>query len=322
MSDPLMAGAEAVSTRPSEVTSPETPPSTQPETKRERSASLWSDAWRDLRRRPIFIISAVLIIVVILMAAFPQLFTSKDPTAADLSKNLDGPNSSAWFGYDIQGYDVYSRTIYGARTSIIVGLLSVIGATLLGGTVGMLAGYYGRWLDALLSRLGDVFFGLPFVLGAIVILSTFASQDLGPAAIVGTVVLTFVALVWPQYARIMRSSVISNKHADYVQAARALGAGPLRIMFRHLLPNCMAPIIVIATISLGAYIGAEATLSYLGIGLRAPVISWGVAIADNKDYLSVAPHALLFPAAFLSITVLSFVMLGDAVRDALDPKLR
>jgi oligopeptide transport system permease protein len=268
----------------------------------------------------------------VLMALVPSLFTSVDPQAQDLHRSLNKPIWGNWFqfgkqgqfGYDIQGRDVYARTIYGARASIVVGLSVVLGNALIGGTIGILAGYAGRWLDSILSRLADVFLGLPFVLGAMIILTTFASPaaEVGPVRIVLLVIVALVTLGWPQFARIMRSSVIATKQSDYVQAARALGARPGRIIFRHLLPNSIAPLIVVATISIGAYIGAEATLSFLGIGLREPVVSWGVMVSAGIGYREVAPHMMLFPGAFLTMTVLGFVMLGDAVRDALDPKLR
>lgn len=287
----------------------------------QRVGGLWSDAWLDLRRRPLFIIAGTVIVLMLVMAAFPGLFTSKDPAAGNLDLSNQGPSSSAWFGYDVQGYDVYARTIYGARYSIIVGVLATLSTTLFGIAYGVLSAYYGSWLDGLLSRIGDVFLGIPFILGAIVILSTFNTGN-STVAIVALVVASLAVLGWPVPARIMRSSIIQAKGADYVAAARSMGASTPRIILRHLLPNALAPSLVYATISLGAFIGAEATLSYLGIGLRAPVVSWGVMISDSQKYLRNAPHSLLFPALFLVVTVLAFVMMGDAVRAALDPKLR
>ncbi|WP_424184269.1 ABC transporter permease [Actinokineospora sp. G85] len=285
--------------------------------------SLASDAWRDLRRRPLFIVAAALIVLVLLMAAFPFLFTQADPNYAELGRSRGGPSSQAWFGYDNQGYDIYARTIYGARASILVGLLATGLTVLIGGTLGLLAGYYGGWLDGLMSRIADVFFGLPFVLGAIVILSSFgATGTNSEAQILFLVILSISLLSWPTAMRIMRSAAITARQQDYVKAARALGASAPRIILRHMLPNAVAPVLVYATIALGAFIGAEATLSFLGLGLRAPVVSWGVMIADSRDIIRVAPHTLLFPAAFLTATVLAFVMLGDAVREALDPKMR
>jgi oligopeptide transport system permease protein len=286
--------------------------------------SLWSDAWGELRRKPTFIISLVIIFIVVVMAAFPSLFTSVDPRAANLDNYLKKPSADAWFGYDVQGYDVYARAIYGARASLLVGLFSTLLTVLIGSVVGIFAGYAKSWIDSLLSRFGDIFAGVPFVLGAIVILTTFNSPTENPSAtrIITQVVLSIAVLSWPVSMRIMRSATLVAKQQDYVKAARGLGASPLRIVFRHLLPNTVAPVLVYATIALGAFIGAEATLAFLGIGLRPPVVSWGVMISESRDYFQAAPHMLLFPAAFVTITVLAFVILGDAVRDALDPKSR
>lgn len=285
--------------------------------------SLASDAWHDLRRRPLFLISVALIAVLLVLAAFPHLFTSVDPSAGMLSRSRQSPSAQAWFGYDTFGRDVYARTIYGTRVSILVGVLATTFTVLVGGTMGILAGYHGGWVDNLLSRVTDVFFGLPFVLGAIVVLATFR-ETLGdsPVRITALVVLTMSALSWPVAMRIMRSAAIAARQQDYVRAARGLGAGPGRVIRRHMLPNCLAPVLVYATIALGAFIGAEATLSFLGIGLRDPVVSWGVMISEARNYVRVSPHLLLFPAGFLVVTVLAFVMLGDAVREALDPKSR
>ena len=295
----------------------------QVETKPGKPRSLWTDAWYDLRRRPLFIISMVLIAFMLVMAIFPGLFTSVDPTHQDLAHSRETPSGQHWFGYDIQGRDIYARVIYGARWSILVGVLASSLTVLIGGTFGILAGYLGGWADAVLSRIAEIFFGLPFVLGAIVILSSFRSAGVnGAFAIVGAVVLSISLLSWPISMRIMRSAAISAKQQDYVKAARALGASTSRVIVKHLLPNCLAPVLVYATIALGAFIGVEATLSFLGIGLRPPAVSWGVMIADSRNFIRVAPHLLFFPAGFLVVTVLSFVMLGDAVRDALDPKLR
>ncbi|MFI9011931.1 ABC transporter permease [Actinosynnema sp. NPDC053489] len=289
----------------------------------DRPRGLFGDAWHALRRRLLFWASLAMIALVLLMAAFPALFTSGDPNEALLSRSRGGPSAAAWFGYDNQGYDVYARVVHGTRASVVVGVLSTIGVVLTGATVGLLAGFHGGLLDAVVSRVADVFVGVPFVLGAIVILTTLnPGGDAGPARIVAQVVLSISVLSWPVAMRITRSTAIAAKQQDYVKAARALGASPRRIIGKHLLPNCVAPVLVYATIALGAFIGAEATLSYLGIGLRQPVVSWGVMINSAKDYVRVAPHALLFPAGFLTATVLAFVMLGDAVREALDPKLR
>lgn len=323
MTDPTIATAQADSGSAYVKALEHADPTTGEPGKPGKPRSLWSDAWHDLRRRPLFIIASVIILFLVVVAVFPDLFTSADPNERDLSRSRDTPSANAWFGYDVQGQDIYARVVYGTRWSLMVGVGAAVLTVLLGGVIGLVSGYFGGALDGFLSRIGEVFFGLPFVLGAIIILNAFRSSGVDSApALVGMVVLALSALTWPVAMRIMRSAAISAKQQDYVKAARALGASPWRIIFRHMLPNCLAPILVYATILLGSFIAVEATLSFLGIGLRDPAVSWGVMISDARNYIRVAPHLLLFPAGILTVTVLAFVMLGDAVRDALDPKLR
>ncbi|MEV1049105.1 ABC transporter permease [Streptomyces sp. NPDC049916] len=284
--------------------------------------SLWSDAWHDLRRNPLFLISMVLILLLTIMAIFPGLFTSASPRDADLAKHyLQHPNwgnffAPDWLGYDVQGRSIYARLIYGARASITVGVVVTVSVTILGLVIGMIAGYFGGWIDTILSRVTDVFFGVPFIVGAMVILTTFEERS------VWVVILSMVFLGWTQIARVARGSVITIKQADYVVAAKALGASTTRILTRHILPNAIAPVIVVATIALGGYIAAEATLSFLGIGLAEPTVSWGIDVSSAKDQLRNAPYVLIIPSVMVSVTVLSFLMFGDAVRNALDPKMR
>ncbi len=324
MSDPM--ASSLVTTPPAQE--PTVGSSIEPDAagrrKKEKPRGLLGDAWLDLRRKPLFWASSTLILFFVLMAAMPWLFTSVDATDGVLARSRVAPSGDAWFGYDVQGRDVYARVIYGARASIIVALASTLGTVLFGGMMGVLAGYRGGWLDGVVSRIGEVFSGIPFVLGAIVILFTFNGPGTtrGPWAIMFIVVASLVVLTWPVSMRIMRSSVLAVRDADYIVAARAMGAGPGRIIFKHLIPNCLAPLLVYSTILIGAFIGAEATLSFLGVGLRTPVVSWGIMISEAQNYIRVSPFLLLFPAAFLVAAVLAFVMLGEAVREALDPKLR
>jgi oligopeptide transport system permease protein len=290
-----------------------------------KGQSVWSHAWEELRRNPLFWISSALILLFGVMAIAPGLFTNTDPTVADLRLARTPPSAEAWFGRDFQGYDVYSRTIYGARASILVGVLTTAATLVFGSFVGIIAGYYGGWLDAVLQRFGEIFLAIPVLLGGILILYTFPNNlETSYMVVIGKVVLALAVLTWPIIARLMRSSVLQAKPNDYVQAAHALGASPARIIVSHILPNALAPVIVVSTINLGVFIAAEATLSFLGIGLQPPAISWGLAISDASGIglIRTAPHMLLFPSIFLSLTVLAFIMLGDAVRDALDPKLR
>ncbi|UXY37635.1 ABC transporter permease [Streptomyces albidocamelliae] len=278
--------------------------------------SLWSDAWRDLRRNPVFILSGLVILFLVFISLWPSAIASGSPLQCDLAKAQDGPGPGAPFGYDGQGCNVYTRTVYGARTSVTVGVLATLGVAVLGSVLGGLAGYFTGIWDSLLSRVTDIFFAIPVVLGGLVLLSVVTSNTVWP--VIGFMVL----LGWPQISRIARGSVITAKQNDYVQAARALGASDSRILLRHIAPNAVAPVIVVATIALGTYIALEATLSYLGVGLKPPSVSWGIDISAASPYIRNAPHALLWPSGALAVTVLAFIMLGDAVRDALDPKLR
>ncbi|MGD1222688.1 MULTISPECIES: ABC transporter permease [Streptomyces] len=282
----------------------------------EKPRSLWSDAWRDLRRNPVFIVSALVILFLVVISVWPSLITSGNPLKCDLAKAQEGSQPGHPFGFDGQGCDVYTRTVYGTRISISVGVLATLGVALLGSLLGGLAGFYGGVWDSILSRITDIFFAIPVVLGGLVLLSVVTSNTVWP--VIGFMVL----LGWPQISRIARGSVITTRQNDYVQAARALGASNSRLLLRHIAPNAVAPVIVVATIALGTYIALEATLSYLGVGLKPPTVSWGIDISSASAYIRQAPHMLLWPAGALAITVLAFIMLGDAVRDALDPKLR
>ena len=284
-----------------------------------RQASLWSDAWRQLRRNKLFLAAGAMLTVLAVMAAFPSLFSSIDPTevgACQLANSKQGPSSEAWFGYDIQGCDHYANVIYGARVSMIIGLVVVGGAMTIGVTLGALAGFFGGWFDVLVARITDVVYGLPIILGSILILNAFTERGIKEVAI------ALIALGWMTFLRLFRSSVISIKETDYVAAARAMGAKNSRIILKHIVPNALAPVLVYATITVGGIIAAEATLSFLGIGLQLPAVSWGLQINSGQRLLRTAPHVIFFPSIFLSVTVLSFILLGDALRDALDPKLR
>ena len=315
--EPVMAMQVDAASGPADVAPPREP--------KRGSRSLGADAWRELRHRPMFWISLVLILIFLLMAIFPQLFTSKDPTYADLNKARLPPSSDAIFGYDAQGADVYALTIYGARASISVGILATIFTLVVGSIVGIIAGYRGGWLDSVIGRVAEVFLALPMLLGGILFLYTFPI-DLNTPFFVAVSKIAFVIAIlsWPLVTRLMRSSVLQVKPNDYVQAARALGASPMRIIISHILPNAAASVIVVSTINLGVFIALEASLSYLGIGLQPPIISWGSQISDASGIglVQTAPHMLIFPSIFLSLTVLAFIMLGDVVRDALDPRLR
>lgn len=278
--------------------------------------SMWAEAGRSLVRNPVFLISAALIVFILFVAAFPSLFTSQDPNYGDISSSSKPPSSEHPLGTTRLGYDVLARVIYGTRTSVMVGFLTMILATLIGGILGALAGYVGGFFDSLLSRITDIFFAIPLILGAIVIANRVDSMN------VWMVILVLGVFGWTNVARIMRGSVISVKNQDFVTASKALGANPVINLVKHVVPNAIAPVIVTATVNLGVYIVSEATLSFLGVGLPTTSVSWGGDISVAQTALRTQPMMLFYPSLALAITVLSFIMLGDAVRDALDPKAR
>jgi oligopeptide transport system permease protein len=276
----------------------------------------WHDTWRELHKRPKFVVAAVLILFVLAVAAFPALFSGADPTYADPNQSLLGPSATHWFGTDLQGHDIYARTVYGARASVTVGLGASLVVFVVGGALGAVAGFYGGWVDAVVSRITDVFFGLPLLLAAIVVMQVMQHRTVWT-------VITFLALFgWPQVARIARGAVIEVRAGDFMLAAKALGLSRFQILLRHALPNALGPVIAVATIALGLFIVTEATLSYLGVGLPTSVVSWGGDINLAQTRLRSGSPILFYPAGALAITVLAFMMMGDALRDALDPASR
>ncbi len=281
-----------------------------------REAGLWSDAWRQLRKNPLFLIPAIVILVFCVMAVRPQLFTDLDPRDCDLAHSVERSSEGHPFGYDVQGCDYLARVVHGARVSLVVGMTTVIFASAIAILLGCLAGFYGGWWDAVIARVTDIWYAVPYLLFAIVALNFLQEKGLLQVTIV------LILLFWPTMMRLMRSSVLGIKELEYVQAARALGAGNMRILLRHIVPNGIAPVIVYATITVGIVIGVEAVLSFLGVGLQLPAISWGLMISAAQARILSTPHLLLYPGLFLSILVLSFILLGDALREALDPRLR
>jgi ABC-type dipeptide/oligopeptide/nickel transport system permease subunit len=283
-----------------------------------RQNSLWSDAWRDLKRNPLFWIGALLGVVFLLMAIFPGVFArGADPRACNLANSKQKPSAEHWFGFDQQGCDYLANVVFGARNSLIIGALAVLVILVLGVIVGAVSGFFGGFVDSILSRITDIFYALPLVLGALVILRT-GSLGRGVVAVAGAL----AAFGWMTAMRLVRSQVIAVKSSDYVAAARAMGASNPRILVRHILPNAVAPVLVYATITVGVLIAAEATLTFLGVGLQRPAISWGLQIDAGQSLLRTAPHLVLFPSIILTLTVMAFIMMGDALRDALDPRQR
>lgn len=282
--------------------------------------TLWGDVRYELFHNPVFWISSVLVFFALMMAFFPQLFASTSPNESGACQLVNARVKPTWdhpFGYTRDGCDMWSSLVWGTGKSVNVAILVTIGTVIVGVITGTLAGWFGGFTDTLISRITDVFFGLPFLLGAIVFLAIF------PHRTIWTISGVLIVLGWTSLTRVMRGSVLSTKQRDFVDAARALGASDFFIMRKHILANSIAPVIVLATISLGAIISAEATLTFLGVGYQRPTVSWGLLVSDGQT-LALAGfwHLLVYPCAFIVITVLAFILLGDVLRDALDPRSR
>jgi ABC-type dipeptide/oligopeptide/nickel transport system permease subunit len=270
-----------------------------------------------LRRDPRALIGVVVIVLIVFAAIAAPLLARHDPIRIDLASQLRPPSAEHWLGTDVQGRDVWARLIYGARVSLAVGLISQSIALLLGVTLGLIAGYYGRWVDEIVMRLADVTLAFPTLLLLIAMVAA-----LQPSL---TVVFVTVGVVgWAGMARLVRGQVLVVRQLEYVQAIRALGGGDARILARHVLPNVIAPVVIAATLGIAGAIMAEAALSFLGLGVQPPTPSWGSMIADGRDLgqLRNAPWTSLFPGLAIGAAVLGFNLLGDALRDALDPRFR
>ena len=284
----------------------------------EKPRTLWSDAWQDLRKRPTFYIALAVTLLFLLVAIWPTLFTQTPPNSnCQLSNSNGGPAPGHPLGYTFQGCDIYARIVWGARTSLSVGLIATIIGSSIGLVMGALAGFYGGWLDSLLSRVGDIFFSIPYILAAVVVMSVFAEYRN-----VFTLGVAIGGFAWASTARIVRAEILRVRQSDFVLASAALGLSRIRTLIAHVIPNAIAPLIVVTTIGLATAIVAEATLTFLGVGLGADVMSWGLDISNAQDSLRVAPAALIWPSLALTVTVLAFIMLGELIRDALDPRAR
>lgn len=269
--------------------------------------------WRQSVLARVGLIAATLLLVAALLAPF---VAPADPAAQNLPARLESPSRSHWMGTDELGRDILSRALYGARVSLLVAVCVVCGCGLTGLALGVIAGYAGGWLDSFINLLLiNAFLSFPGILLAI----AFAAF-LGPG--IGKVILALIITGWAGYARLARAQVLKAKELEFVLAARSLGASPLRIMRRHLLPNILQPVLIQATIGMAGAILAESTLSFLGLGVLAPIPSWGAMLNDARGHLFDAPHMVIFPALGVMTAVLSFNLLGDAWRDWLDPRAR
>jgi peptide/nickel transport system permease protein len=255
------------------------------------------------------------IVVLVVVALAPGLFAPYDPEAPFPGMRGRGPTAAHPLGFDEIGRDILSRTIYGARVALMVGLTATGLSLLIGVTVGALAGYLGGWIDMILSRIVDALMAFPLLVLLVALAAAFR-----PSLRVAIIVIGVTA--WAQYARVVRAEVLSLRERDFVLAARASGASSLRIIFRHLLPNVLGLVIVLASLSVAGVILAESSLSFLGLGTQPPDASWGSMLSTGRTYILSYPHIALFPGLMITITVLAFNLLGDGLRDALDPRMK
>lgn len=253
------------------------------------------------------------VVFFVLLAMFAPAIAPYDPVATTWSAIRKAPNAAHWFGTDEIGRDVLSRVVWGARASLLAGVVSVSVSLALGVPIGLLAGYAGRWPDALISRVTDAMLACPFLILAIAL-----AAFLGPSLTNAMIAIGISAT--PLFARLTRGQVLQVKVEDYIEAARAVGNSPLRIVLRHILPNIVPPLIVQTTLAIAAAIIAEAALSFLGLGQQPPTPSWGSMLNTAKNYIDNAPWMAVWPGLSIFVLVLSFNLLGDGLRDALDPK--
>lgn len=278
-------------------------------------SSLLLDAWYRLLRDRLAVAGMVIIIVFLIAAIFAPVLAPYDPIQQNLLQRRQPPSRQHWMGLDEVGRDVFSRVIYGARASLQVGILSVSLAIIVGSILGAVSGFLGHWVDELIMRLMDILLAFPGLLLAIAVVAI-----LGPGLMNMLYAIAFVSI--PVYARIMRASVLAVKEQDFVMAARAVGVPEGRLLLREILPNCLTPIIVAGTLGIATAILDAAGLSFLGLGAQPPTPEWGTMLGDGRGSVFTAPHIVFFPGLVIMLSVLGFNLLGDGLRDALDPRLR
>lgn len=283
-----------------------------------RPTRTWTAWWtsrpmRRLRSRPIALVGGAVVLVFVALAVLAPWIAPYDPAATDFLSVRQAPSGSYWFGTDEIGRDVLSRVLFGARASLVAGVISVAIALLAGVPLGLIAGFYGGWLDEVVMRLTDALLSFPFLILAVAL-----AAALGPS--LQNAMIAIGIAVTPTFVRLMRGQVLAVKNAEYVQAARALGAGDGRILARHVLPNAFAPILVQATVTIAQAIIAESSLSFLGLGVQPPTPSWGGMLNTAKNFLVQAPWMAIWPGLSIFVTVLAFNLFGDGLRDAFDPR--
>jgi ABC-type dipeptide/oligopeptide/nickel transport system permease subunit len=276
---------------------------------------LRADVWRRFRRNRLAMVGLAFLVLLVLVAIFAPLIAPYSITERVSGSARQSPSLDHLFGTDAIGRDVFSRVVYGARVSLRIGILSTAILLMIGMLLGAISGFLGGGTDTVIMRITDVFLAIPYIVLAVAIATVLGRSE-------NSIIIIIGVIGWTSIARIVRSSFLSLKRLEYVEAATALGFSRLRIMFRHILPNALQPIIIYGTIAIGSVVLTEAALSFVGVGPQDPTPAWGKMVADAKSSLTNAPHMLFFPAGAIFLTVLSFVFVGDGLRDALDPKLR
>ncbi len=273
------------------------------------------EIWGRFKRNRLAVSGLVIVLVLVTVAIFAPLLAPYDPLKVDFEASLKPPSGEHLLGTDLLGRDIFSRILFGSRVSLQVGIIAVGIAVSIGLVMGLIAGFFGRFVDVIIMRLVDITYAFPFLLFAIAIMTI-----LGPGFI--NVFIAIGLISWAWFARVVRGSVLSVREQEFVLAARAIGVGPVRTMMRHILPNVIAPVIVGAALNSGYAILAEAALSFLGIGVQPPSPSWGLMLSDARNYMNTAPWMTLYPGIAISLTVLGFILLGNGLRDAIDPRLK
>ncbi len=276
---------------------------------------LRADVWRRFRRNRLAMVGLGFIVLLVLVAIFAPLVAPYGITERTSGSARQGPSLDHLFGTDNIGRDVFSRVVYGARVSLRIGILATAISLVIGVLLGAIAGFFGGISGTLIMRITDVFLSIPYIVLAVAIATVLGRSE-------NSIIIIIGVIGWTSITRIVRASFLSLKRLEYVEAATALGFSRLRVMFRHILPNALQPIIIIGTIAIGGVILTEAALSFVGVGPQDPTPAWGKMVFEAKSSLTNAPHMLFFPAGAIFLTVLSFVFVGDGLRDALDPKLK
>jgi peptide/nickel transport system permease protein len=281
----------------------------------EKAVSPWKEAWKSFKKNKLAIVGLSIVLFFILLAIFAPLFAPYDFAKVKLSDKHLSPSGEHWFGTDEFGRDIFTRIIYGSRISLWVGFLSVAGSVIVGSFLGIVAGYYGKWADTIISRIFDIILAFPSILLAIAVVSV-----LGPSLRNALIAIAIINV--PTFGRLLRSRVLSVKEEEYIAAAKAIGMKDSRILIHHILPNSLAPIIVQGTLAIATAIIECAALGFLGMGAQPPTPEWGKMLADSRGFIIEAPWTVLFPGLAIMLTVLGFNLMGDGLRDALDPRMK